>query len=75
LAEEIGRRRFTAAQWREFLDGADAEKERALRSALKGSRPCGAAEWIVTLQEKFKRKLSSSPRGRPGGVLHSPTIA
>ena len=65
LAEEIGRRRFTAAQWREFLDGPDVEKERALRSALKGSRPCGAAEWIVTLQEKFKRKLSSSPRGRP----------
>jgi putative transposase len=75
LAEEIGRRRFTAAQWREFLDGVDAEKERALRLALKGSRPCGAREWIVTLEAKFKRNLSSSPRARPGGVLLSPATA
>ena len=73
LAEEIGRRRFTAAQWREFLDGADAEQEeRHLRSSLKSSRPCGTPEWIVTLEEKFKRKLSSSPRGRPQSVLLSP---
>ena len=69
LAEEIGRRRFTAAQWREFLDGADAEQEGHLRSALKSSRPCGTPEWIVTLEQKFKRKLSSSSRGRPRSVL------
>ncbi|HJY07891.1 MAG TPA: transposase [Bryobacteraceae bacterium] len=75
LAEEIGRRRFTAAQWREFLERTDAEKERELRSALKGSRPCGAPEWIATLEERFKRKLSSSPRARPAGIRLSPATA
>lgn len=66
LAEEIGRIRFTAAQWREFLNsGADAKREDQLRSALKCSRPCGASDWIIALEEKFKRKLSSSARGRP----------
>jgi putative transposase len=75
LAEEIGRRRFTAAQWREFLDAADVEQEHHLRSALKNSRPCGAPEWIVTLEEKFQRKLSSSPRGRPHSGLLSPATA
>lgn len=65
LAEEIGRRRFTAAQWRDFLNGGDAEREDRLRAALKCSRPCGASNWIATLEEKLNRKLSASPRGRP----------
>jgi putative transposase len=69
LAEEIGRLRFTTAEWREFLERTDTEKEQELRWALKGSRPCGAAGWIVMLEGKFKRKLASSPRGRPQRLL------
>ncbi|HJY06092.1 MAG TPA: transposase [Bryobacteraceae bacterium] len=72
LAEEIGRRRFTAAEWREFLDRTDVEREKELRLALPGSRPCGSAEWIRSLEERLKRKLAWSPRGRPSLVHTSP---
>lgn len=75
LVEVVGRRTFTAAQWREFLERTDTEREQELRSALKGSRPCGAAEWIASLEAKFKRKLSNSPRGRPAEIRLSPATA
>lgn len=42
LAEEIGRRRFTAAQWREYLEGVDAQAEKELRLALPGRGLVGA---------------------------------
>lgn len=75
LAEEIGRRRFTAAQWREFLERTDVERENELRLALKGSRPCGAPEWIVKLEEQFRRKLTSPPRGQPPLIHARPALA
>ena len=65
LVAQIGRRTFTIAGWREFLERTDAEKERESCAALPGSRPCGSLEWISSLEEGLKRKLSKSPRGRP----------
>jgi putative transposase len=64
LAEEIGRRRFTAVQWREFIERTDVEAEKELRLALPGSRPCGNAEWVRRLEETLKRKLTWTPRRR-----------
>jgi putative transposase len=75
LAEEIGRRRFTAEQWREFLERTDSEAERELRSALPGSRPCGDSEWLRSLERVLKRKLAWSPRRRLSVVQSSPATA
>src|SRR6185437_14839465 len=61
LAEAIGRSRFTTAQWREFIERTDAEADKELRLALPGSRPCGSDEWIRSLEEPLKRKLTLSP--------------
>jgi putative transposase len=65
LAPQVGRRSFTVADWREFLERTDAEKDSELLAALPGSRPCGSLEWIRSLEEALKRRLAKSPRGRP----------
>ena len=75
LAEETGRRRFTAAQWREFLERTDTEAEKELRLALPGSRPCGNAEWVQSLEKTLKRKLTWKPRLRLAPLQTSPASA
>ena len=50
LAPQVGRRSFTVADWREFLERTDAEKDSELLAALPGSRPCGSLEWIRSLE-------------------------
>jgi putative transposase len=65
LALEAWRYRFGPAQWREFLEQTDSEREARLRRAQAGSRPCGAAAWIEQLEQSWHRKLGWSPPGRP----------
>jgi putative transposase len=75
LIDKIGRQTFTPAQWQEFLERTDAEQERELMSALPGSRPCGSAEWIRRLEERFKRKLACSQRAKPLELLRPAAAA
>lgn len=75
LIDKIGRQTFTPAQWQEFLERTDAEQERELMSALPGSRPCGSAEWIRSLEERFKRKLACSQRAKPLELLRPAAAA
>jgi putative transposase len=65
LAPVETRRKFTAEQWREFLNHTDGDCEKALRQARAASRPCGSAEWIRNLECTYSRKLAWSPPGRP----------
>jgi putative transposase len=75
LAQLVGRRRFTPAQWREFLENTDREREQELQRALPGSRPCGSSDWIRSLEEKLKRRLRWQPRGRPAATHELAGIA
>lgn len=65
LVPAVTRRHFTPADWREFLNHNDPEKELALLRALPGSRPCGSTEHIRSCEQCAGRKLGWSPRGRP----------
>ncbi len=65
ISREQWRRRFTGAQWREFLEHTDAERERGLRQAQPGCRPVGSSQWIRQLEQQWNRKLAWSPPGRP----------
>jgi putative transposase len=67
LAPVQTRQAFTQSQWREFLSRTDFAREKALRQALPGSRPCGNGEWIQGLEVRFHRKLAWSRPGRPPG--------
>ena len=68
LAPVQTRQGFTQSEWREFLCRTDFAAEAALRRALPASKPCGNAEWIRGLEARFRRKLTSSPPGRPAAT-------
>lgn len=75
LVAQVGRQSFTPAQWREFLERTDAERERELVLALPGSRPCGSSEWIRGLEERFKRRLARTSGGKPRNFQQSPAVS
>mgnify|MGYP001597168246 FL=1 len=65
LAPMRGRRSFSAAQWRDFLEETDQTTPAQLRLAQAASRPCGNPSWLTGLEQKYHRKLAWSPAGRP----------
>jgi putative transposase len=71
LAEIATRRRFNREEWRAFLDQADPEHDQALRRAAPLSKPCGSAEWICDLEQKFLRRFAWLPPGRPPVKIRS----
>lgn len=57
----------TVQDWTKYL-GEDQDREAAesLIKATKNGRPCGHEEFVKQIEELLDRRLTASPRGRPG---------
>ncbi len=69
LELEAWEARFGIEKWKEFLELQDAAPDRETRDSLRrlqaSGKPLGAPEWIKQLEQRYERKLSWSPPGRP----------
>lgn len=66
LVPVVTRRKFTSADWREFLHSSpDSLVENDLRNAARTNRPCGDPAWIAGLEKTHYRRLTRSLPGRP----------
>ena len=66
LEMERWRKRWTVAEWREFLAGAESASEiRELRRATHTGRPLGTPEFVADLEKLTSRALAPQKGGRP----------
>jgi putative transposase len=66
LEMDLWNRRWTAAEWREYLrDGESQVEIRALRQYTHTGRPLGSPEFVATLEESTARPLAARKGGRP----------
>ena len=66
LEMERWRKRWTVAEWRQFLGDAElATAMSALRHATHTGRPLGSAEFMAALEESMSRPLIPRKGGRP----------
>ncbi|HUI55702.1 MAG TPA: transposase [Bryobacteraceae bacterium] len=57
---------WTAAAWREYLDGgAPAEEREAIRRCTHTGRPMGSPEFVAVLEQALHRRLRPEKGGRP----------
>jgi putative transposase len=60
------RKRWTVAEWREFLDVSASEAEvSVLRHSTHTGRPLGSPGFVATLEERTRRPLAPRKGGRP----------
>ena len=60
------RQRWTEAEWRKFLAGAESTAEiSALRRSTHTGRPLGSLEFVAELEEQMLRPLAPRKGGRP----------
>jgi putative transposase len=66
LEMERWRRRWTAAEWRDFMGNAEATADvYRLRRSTHTGRPLGTAEFVAGLEELTSRPLAPRKGGRP----------
>jgi putative transposase len=66
LEIERWRKRWTVAEWREFLAQAEPDAEiKALRRCTYTGRPLGSAEFMAALEHRMLRRLVPRKGGRP----------
>jgi putative transposase len=66
LEMERGRKRWTVAQWREFLAAPDSSADvGALRNFTHTGRPLGSPEFVAALEQLTSRALAPRKGGRP----------
>ncbi len=66
LAIERWAKRWSLAEWREFLDEGEADTElKALRQCTHTGRPLGETEFVVQLERAMLRPLAAQKGGRP----------
>jgi putative transposase len=66
LEMDLWNRRWTAAEWREYLrDGESQVEIRALRQYTHTGRPLGSPQFVATLEESTARPLAARKGGRP----------
>jgi putative transposase len=66
LEIERWRKRWTAAEWREFLTATESAAEvRALRHSTHTGRPLGTPEFVAALEQETSRFLAPRKGGRP----------
>ena len=66
LEIECWRKRWTAAEWREFIDdAASAADVNILRHSTHTGRPLGSPEFVAGLEELTSRPLAPRKGGRP----------
>jgi len=66
LEMERWRKRWTAAEWREFLANAEsADEVRELRHCTHTGRPLGSPEFVAELEAAVSRPLAPRKGGRP----------
>ena len=66
LQMERWRKRWTAAEWRQFLAAKEAPSEIAtLRHCTHTGRPLGSPEFVAALEERLLRALAPRKGGRP----------
>ena len=66
LEMERWRRRWTEAEWREFLgDTESADEVRELRHCTHTGRPLGSPEFVAELEAAMARPLAPRKGGRP----------
>jgi putative transposase len=64
LALDVWRRHWTAATWREYLEGGEVESKLAIiRQRTHTGRPLGNAEFIQNLEKATQRQLALQKRG------------
>jgi len=60
------RRRWTAAEWRKYIDDAEAAADgRTLRHSTHTGRPLGSQDFVEALEELTARPLAPRKGGRP----------
>jgi putative transposase len=66
LNMELWRRRWNETSWRKFLEEGETEAEIAdLRRCTHTGRPLGAAEFVESLEQRTRRRLTPRKGGRP----------
>ena len=66
LEMEQWRKRWTASEWREYLEAGESEADLAtLRQCTHTGRPLGSPEFIEGLEKSMRRRLAPQKGGRP----------
>jgi putative transposase len=66
LAMEPWRKRWTVAEWQEYLAAGESEADLAtLRQCTHTGRPLGSPQFIETLEKSMLRRLAPQKGGRP----------
>jgi REP-associated tyrosine transposase len=74
LDMERWRKRWTAAEWREFIGDAESAAEvAALRHSTHTGRPLGTPDFVTALEELTARPLAPRKGGRPKKSTADPT--
>jgi hypothetical protein len=73
LEMERWKKRWTAAEWRQFLATDSPGEARAIRESTHTGRPLGSADFVARLEKLTLRPLAPKKGGRPKKPASNPT--